>query len=332
MFFSFIVPVYNTEKYLVQCLNSILSQSFKDFEVLLIDDGSTDSSPKICDEYSKEDQRIKVIHKKNEGVSIARQVGIENSTGEYVTFVDSDDWVSTELLSSFHRIIKNYSPDVVCCDYIDSNNVKHISNIRKGFYNKNQIITELYPILIHGVNNQSFPPMLWSKAFKRNLYKKNEVKNVKIVMGEDGACVRPCIYNSNSIYYSDNFLYFYRINDNSVTQRISPLPWDGPYLVSSHLKNHINYYEYDMEAQIFRYTIHALFNVAISQFGKKLSYTKISREIRNNISKRAYREAAEKCNFTNSISCKIAKISIKYKLVGVMYLAYIYKKHIRNAI
>lgn len=97
---SVIVPVYNVEKYLSRCIDSIISQTFSDFELILVDDGSTDSSGKICDEYGKKDGRVKVIHKKNGGQSSARNAGIENSTGEYISFVDSDDWISSVTSSS----------------------------------------------------------------------------------------------------------------------------------------------------------------------------------------------------------------------------------------
>ena len=94
MFFSVIVPVYNVEKYLKECLDSILSQTFKDFELILVNDGSKDSSPAICDEYAEKDSRVKVIHKENGGQSTARNMGIEKATGEFAVFLDSDDLLS----------------------------------------------------------------------------------------------------------------------------------------------------------------------------------------------------------------------------------------------
>lgn len=105
---SVIVPVYNAEKYLHRCIDSILNQTFPDFELLLIDDGSKDQSGEICDEYAKKDSRVKVFHKENGGVSSARNVGIDNAVGEYICFCDSDDWVEkTWLLSFFERMCDN---------------------------------------------------------------------------------------------------------------------------------------------------------------------------------------------------------------------------------
>ena len=99
---SIIIPVYNTEKYLRRCIESVLSQSFTDFELILVDDGSKDSSPQICDEYASQDKRVRVIHKVNGGVSAARNDGLDIAKGEYVTFIDSDDWVEREYLQSLY--------------------------------------------------------------------------------------------------------------------------------------------------------------------------------------------------------------------------------------
>jgi glycosyltransferase involved in cell wall biosynthesis len=106
---SVIVPVYNVERYLCQCIESILHQTFTDFELILIDDGSIDNSGLICDEYARKDNRIRIFHKKNEGVSIARNLGLENALGEWITFVDSDDWIDNYL---FQTYINNISSDV----------------------------------------------------------------------------------------------------------------------------------------------------------------------------------------------------------------------------
>ncbi len=95
---SVIVPVYNVEQYLPRCIDSILAQTFTDFELLLIDDGSRDNSGKICDEYAEKDSRIRVFHKENGGVSSARNVGLDNTCGEYVSFIDSDDWIGPSFL------------------------------------------------------------------------------------------------------------------------------------------------------------------------------------------------------------------------------------------
>lgn len=114
---SIIVPVYNVEKYLSRCIDSILSQTFFDFEILLIDDGSTDGSPIICDKYSNKDSRVRVFHKKNGGVSSARNLGLEYALGEWITFVDSDDWIDNNMYTLLYEEAISSNADIVLCDF-----------------------------------------------------------------------------------------------------------------------------------------------------------------------------------------------------------------------
>ena len=114
---SVIVPVYNTEKYLHRCIDSILAQTYTDFELLLINDGSTDESGEICDEYAKKDSRIVVIHKVNEGVSIARNTGIKRSSSKYITFIDSDDYIANDMIEQLYIALHNTESDISVCNF-----------------------------------------------------------------------------------------------------------------------------------------------------------------------------------------------------------------------
>jgi glycosyltransferase involved in cell wall biosynthesis len=115
---SIIVPVYNTGSYLHKCIRSILNQSLKDIELILVDDGSTDNSKGICDWYAEKDKRVKVIHKQNEGVSVARNIGIANAVGEYIGFVDSDDWIDPDMYEVLYLKAKEQKADIVMCDAV----------------------------------------------------------------------------------------------------------------------------------------------------------------------------------------------------------------------
>lgn len=115
---SIIVPIYNTGIYLHKCIKSILSQKLEDFELILVDDGSKDDSSAICDEYAKQDTRVKVIHKQNEGVSVARNAGISIAEGEYIGFVDSDDWIETDMYEILYNIAVSKDCDIVMCDAV----------------------------------------------------------------------------------------------------------------------------------------------------------------------------------------------------------------------
>ena len=117
---SVIVPVYNVEPYLRECIESILGQTYRDFELILVNDGSTDDSGTICDEYAAQDTRIRVLHQKNSGVSVARNVGLDSVQGEYITFVDSDDRVSKDYLAYLNDLIQIECADIACCDFLQN--------------------------------------------------------------------------------------------------------------------------------------------------------------------------------------------------------------------
>lgn len=114
---SIIIPVYNVEKYLATCLDSVINQTYKNLEILLIDDGSTDSSGLICEQYSKKDTRIKTIHKKNGGLSDARNVGISYASGDYISFIDSDDFIDINTFTILNQYIKQYNADIITFNY-----------------------------------------------------------------------------------------------------------------------------------------------------------------------------------------------------------------------
>ena len=127
---SVIVPVYNVEPYLRECIESILGQTYRDFELILVNDGSTDDSGTICDEYAAQDTRIRVLHQKNSGVSVARNVGLDSVQGEYIAFVDSDDRVSKDYLAYLNDLIQIECADIACCDFLQNHPIE-FSDIEK---------------------------------------------------------------------------------------------------------------------------------------------------------------------------------------------------------
>lgn len=133
---SVIIPIYNTEKFLPLCINSVLNQTLTDIEVLLVNDGSTDGSGKICDEYACKDQRIQVIHTLNQGVSHARNQGLETAKGEYIAFMDSDDWIETDMIATLYQLIRTNEAGLATCGYIieneDGRPIYHINEVKSG--------------------------------------------------------------------------------------------------------------------------------------------------------------------------------------------------------
>ena len=127
---SIIIPVYNVEKFLPQCIDSILAQTYKDFELILVDDGSPDGSPAICDSYAQRDERVRVIHQKNAGVSAARNNGIEHAKSEWISFVDSDDWVEPSYIEDFHLDEDDADMIVQGLEYYDNRNGQFFKQIK----------------------------------------------------------------------------------------------------------------------------------------------------------------------------------------------------------
>ena len=324
MLISVIIPVYNAEKYINKCIESILSQIYSEFEVILVDDGSTDSSPQICDKYGKEDDRIKVIHKKNEGVSIARSTGVSIAKGDYLAFVDSDDWVEPDYFEKLLNIIRTTDVDMICFGH-----KKVVNNatsdcpfpLDESIYDRNAIENQIFPWLIEDETGRYFPNQLWNKVIKADIYKENQVSGVKIIMGEDAACVKSCIYHCKSIYVSSLLLYNYRINPMSVTVSGKKLLWDGPYLIQKHYEEHINLSECDFRQQVYRNTVHNLFNVAVSHFGHGDKYRQIKKLINKELASTCYHEAIKNVEFHN-IRGKLCQYSVRYKLYFVFYLRF----------
>jgi len=175
--FSIIIPVYKVEKYLRPCLDSILTQSFGDFELILVDDGSPDNSPAICDEYAARDNRIIVIHKENAGVVSARKEGLLRAQGTYVTFVDSDDLLADGCLDALKAYADtNNTPDMILfgfCDYLDGEIKPFPLRAQFGYYSKTRLETEIYPQMLYDKTKpfytKLFPGFLWGKLIKREL-------------------------------------------------------------------------------------------------------------------------------------------------------------------
>lgn len=212
---SVIVPVYNSEKYLHRCIDSILAQTFTDFEVLLIDDGSTDSSGEICDEYAHKDSRVRVFHKENGGVSSARNLGLDNAKGEWISFVDSDDW----LVEDCYSIILQYA-NISCIDLITTdlnivtNNEIKVQKMHKWTDNKHQSFIQYL--------SRTWLCPGWILVRARLFMKEGMRFPEKISVFEDFHLFVRLIYYAKKIINIATPLYYYRCdNDNSATRTIN---------------------------------------------------------------------------------------------------------------
>ena len=220
---SIIVPVYNTDKYLRRCIESIQGQTIQNMEVILVDDGSQDSSGKICDEYAQMDNRIKVVHKRNEGLVSARKTGIRLAKGSYVGFVDSDDWIEKEMFDNMYQQAQAEEADIVAEGYLEDvygicqcrKNVLsagiYRSREKRDFFYKNMLSCEEYFCL--GVQ-----PFLWNKLMCRKLAEKYilSVEN-SIRIGEDAAVIYPAFLEAEKILILNECHYHYCLRNESMT-------------------------------------------------------------------------------------------------------------------
>ncbi|MBQ0054651.1 MAG: glycosyltransferase family 2 protein [Synergistaceae bacterium] len=328
MKFSIIVPIYNVEKYLEQCVDSLICQTYRDIEIILVDDGSPDRCPQMCDEYALKDAKIKVIHKANGGLVSARQAGTEIATGDYIVPVDGDDWVVSNYVEKFAEAAEKYNADIICCGYYkafeDNRNLAVFMPDRAGFYSREDIEREIFPKLIQKADTTYFSPNLWCKAFKRELYITQQMKvNPKIKIGEDGACTIPCIYNANSLSIIPECLYYYRQNPKAMTKNKKAFPWNGPELIQKHLERTIDISKFDFKEQLYRKTVHELFSVVVSQFYRKEPYFGIVSDIKQQLDKEVYSGAIQKAKFSGSAKAKLMHFALKCR---VMWLIWLYSR------
>ncbi len=228
---SFIVPIYNMESYLEKCLDSILGQTFGAFEVILVDDGSGDNSPRICDEYAEKDNRIKVIHKENGGLLSARKAGIKSAIGEYIAFIDSDDWIESDylevLLEEVHRHpgVKMVSSGSIYEYELEDLNKKITDGVEAGYYKGSQIREEILPKAVfyykHGIPGMA--ASLWAKLIKKELLEKQleKVDNC-ITVGEDGAVIYPLLTYIDDLSVLHYCGYHYLQRNNSMLHQYKP--------------------------------------------------------------------------------------------------------------
>lgn len=212
---SVIVPVYNVEKYLDRCINSIICQTYSNFELILVDDGSPDNCPKMCDKWGKMDERIKVIHQANQGPSAARNVGIKVAKGDYLTFVDSDDWVTDTILYDLLTLIKKYDADISICDFISTDHVVAnlaVKDCKETVYSQ----CEFIKIILRVKSNRCihYP---WGKLYKRSVIDTQE-HFPALALGEDVEGMFKAAIASEKIVETNKALYYYFNNMSSITR------------------------------------------------------------------------------------------------------------------
>lgn len=215
---SIIVPVYQVEGYLRECIDSLINQTYENIEILLIDDGSTDKSGQICDDYAQKDNRIRVIHQEYKGVSVTRNTGLKNASGEYISFVDSDDVVSAEYIEVLYNLIKEYNADISICHYVRCENAD-ISMFEKENDVENSIciLSQKFLEQWHG-KYKKIETVVWNKLYHKNVF--NNICFPEGKIHEDTYISHLIVNNANKAVITNKKLYIYRIRQGSITKSV----------------------------------------------------------------------------------------------------------------
>lgn len=302
---SIIVPVFESEDRIRKCIMSILDQTYKSIELVLVDDGSLDSSGKICDEYSKLDSRVRVFHTKNYGVAHARNVGLKHATGDYIGFCDSDDYYNEKYVSELLSAAVSYTADITISGYsIENNGIKNI-NLDSSRYISKTILFK------HFTLDTEIGGFLWNKLFKREVLIGIWLpENVQIM--EDTIFLCKVLERVNKIYYLAQPLYNYCDNEKSITNN-----WDKVYLKSGSIQYIESWYrildEFELNYLQSEYIRVAIFETAINfkyyvSKEKQLKNKKLVKYLNKNIKK----------HFNEFCKCK--DVSFKNRLKYILKL------------
>ncbi len=289
MLISIIIPIYNVEEYLEQCLDSVLKQTYKKLEIILVDDGSTDSSGKICDKYANKYNNIITIHKKNEGLGMARNSGLEIATGKLVTFIDSDDYVS-----------ETYIDDMYCC--LKKSNADMCKSGFKRVTNKGKIISKTnytnHTYIADDTKRELLPKMIGSRPDIKDsiemcvcgtLYKVSIIRKHSLSFpSEQELICEDLIFNIDYLQYTNiactisNCNYYYRYNGKSLTKKYNKDRFEKCCVLYKWVEQKLNQLEYDdMTMMRLRRMFFIHIRMCISQEKKKISHLKISNSLSN---------------------------------------------------
>lgn len=262
---SLIVPVYNIEKYLERCVSSILVQTYKEYELILVDDGSTDGSSELCDFYAQQDSRIIVIHKENGGLVSARKAGLAIAKGEYIGFVDGDDWIEPRMYEHLIQLAMEYQTDVVLGGSIEDVNGQiacKTNRLKPGVYDKDRLRKEVYShmLCVEDFFCIGIQPYIWNKLIRRNLaYAHMMTIDDRIRVGEDVAAVMPMLLMADKVVISDYCDYHYCIRGTSMMwqQENEEREWEELCILHSFLQKSFSEYQnqYRLENQLGHYTV-----------------------------------------------------------------------------
>ena len=331
MLFSVIVPIYNIEKYIRRCIDSVLMQSFTDYELILVDDGSPDSCGRICDEYAQRNNKIKVIHKENGGLVSARQAGIMVAEGEYVVNLDGDDAMIDGALDVASRIIYETDADIVALGhrpYTDGVAGEAVLEpYEAGLYVGEEIDNKIFPRLLCNENMEHMLCYIWGKVIRRSIIKDNQLKvSTNISHGEDLSCIVPCYLQAESIYISREPAFYYTMRGDSLSGGFKTKQITQIALTIEGFKKIKGRKPADFDEQIARYSCFMCFAMlALVAEGNNF---KALDEIKELIKNSLHMEEIKKAEFENITAKSLIAIDLmkRKQIKSAFYFLYFCKK------
>lgn len=317
---SVIVPVYNAQAYLEACIRSILGQTWSDLELLLVDDGSTDTSPQICDTFAAQDARVRVIHQSNSGAAAARNRGIQEASGEFIAFVDSDDYIDPDMYDTMLSIALDHHCDLVICDCLKESPSKreiYTHDLEGGFYDRARMERVYFPQLLM-TESMEYPVTIsnWLLLIRREIIQENQIAYpVGIRFSEDLLFGAEVGYASNSLFYLKGYTpYHYRQNPTSVTHTAYRDKW--PMLLDLYHRIAASFSkktDFDFQAQVDRCLLFLVY-IALGELSNsglsRADYTAKVHEVL---------DQPQVCQMMRHISILKLQISWKLKLLTFLY-------------
>ena len=291
---SVIVPVYNVEQYLERCVDSILNQTYADYELLLVDDGSTDGCPQICDDYAARDPRVRVIHKANGGLISARNEGIRAARGDYVCILDGDDWALENMLQFIHDTVARLPepPDMVLfaahnvyADHMEDT----LNNVPEGYYDRKRLEEEIFPYLIMDTRTGLHPGRIqahtWDKAFRRELLAAHYTREERIRVFTDVPMTYECMLHCRNMYICNEPLYMYnKTNEDSIRARSREnLLTKSFYYLVSYMREHMSGLAPSVDRQLNEYAAMLIIRTGKWRAGTDPSLREAARHMREGL-------------------------------------------------
>lgn len=283
---SVIIPIYKAEKYLSMCVDSVLNQTYQNLEVILVDDGSPDNCPAICDEYAQKDKRIRVLHQKNAGLSMARNAGLDICTGDYITFVDSDDALHVDFVARLLAACEENDAEIAVGDFMKATPAEYLPKIAAPLANKPVRVVDGREANMMLYRRSEWVRMVtaWGKLFRREMLEMERFPDVKL--HEDEALIYKLLYRSRQVAMVDGALYLYTANQGGLmANRFTPERMTMLDILDERLAF---YRENGETGDLIRFTQNRQFMFAAAYYRQTLHYAPKEWRFRHQLRKRQW--------------------------------------------